>query len=58
MTRPTRNVGRTLSLAAAVLVAGFAAPVAAQEAEVTWSKDIAPILQRSCQHCHRPGSTN
>ena len=25
-------------------------------ATVTFSKDIAPILQRSCQQCHRPGS--
>lgn len=25
-------------------------------AEVTFSKDIAPILQRSCQKCHRPNS--
>ena len=24
--------------------------------EVTFTKDIAPILQRSCQSCHRPGS--
>ncbi len=24
--------------------------------EVTFSKDIAPILQRSCQKCHRPNS--
>ena len=23
--------------------------------EVTFTKDIAPILQRSCQSCHRPG---
>ncbi len=31
------------------------APVAAQEADqVTFSKDNAPILQRSCQQCHRP----
>jgi hypothetical protein len=29
---------------------------AAQNARpVTFTKDIAPILQRSCQHCHRPG---
>jgi hypothetical protein len=31
-----------------------AAP-AAVPAEVTFTKDIAPILQRSCQNCHRPG---
>src|SRR5690349_5782338 len=24
--------------------------------DVTFTKDIAPILQRSCQNCHRPGS--
>src|SRR5947199_9508939 len=24
--------------------------------EVTFSKDVAPILQRSCQNCHRPDS--
>ncbi len=36
-------------------VVAFPAPVAAQEAdEVTFAKDIAPILQRSCQQCHRP----
>jgi hypothetical protein len=22
----------------------------------TFTKDVAPILQRSCQNCHRPGS--
>jgi len=34
-----------------------AAPAAAQTAApVTFSKDIAPILQRSCQQCHRPDS--
>jgi hypothetical protein len=36
-----------------------AAPAAAQTATdhpVTFSKDIAPILQRSCQRCHRPDS--
>src|SRR5262245_30465361 len=25
-------------------------------AQVTFTKDVAPILQRSCQTCHRPGS--
>ena len=24
--------------------------------QVTFTKDVAPILQRSCQHCHRPNS--
>src|SRR5262250_1142798 len=24
-------------------------------APVTFAKDVAPILQRSCQNCHRPG---
>ncbi len=44
-------------------IAGVVAPLAAkaeQQAapaapEVTFTKDIAPILQRSCQNCHRPG---
>ena len=40
--------------AAALLIAVGAVPAAAQDAEVTWTKDIAPILQRSCQQCHRP----
>src|SRR5262245_12215383 len=42
----------------AAMVAGAArVPVGAQTKEpVTFSKDIAPILQRSCQQCHRPGS--
>jgi hypothetical protein len=26
------------------------------ETEVTFSKDIAPIFERSCQNCHRPGA--
>ena len=33
-------------------------PVAQQstgaQSEVTFTKDIAPILQRSCQQCHNP----
>jgi mono/diheme cytochrome c family protein len=44
-------------------IAGVVAPLAVkaeQQAaspapEVTFTKDIAPILQRSCQNCHRPG---
>ena len=47
-----------LSVAAAAVVAS-SAPVAAETAAAdgaTYTKDIAPILQRSCQHCHRPES--
>src|SRR2546427_874415 len=41
-------------------VVGLAAPFALRAepagvpAEVTFTKDIAPIIQRSCQNCHRP----
>src|SRR4029077_4291008 len=30
--------------------------VALGEGSVTFAKDVAPILQRSCQNCHRNGS--
>jgi hypothetical protein len=42
--------------AGAGLVAPFSlrAEPAAVPGEVTFTKDIAPILQRSCQNCHRP----
>src|SRR5438874_13667729 len=46
--------------ALAAIAAGLAMPLglSAQQAAagsgVTFSKDIAPILQRSCQNCHRP----
>ena len=40
----------------AVLVAlGMSASIVAQTGEVTFHQDISPILQRSCQNCHRPG---
>jgi mono/diheme cytochrome c family protein len=48
---------------AVIVVAGLTTrtPVSAQsaatsQAAVTFTKDIAPLLQRSCQECHRPGS--
>ena len=43
----------------AALVLGAPANVHAEEAAadtVTFTKDIVPIFQRSCQACHRPGS--
>ena len=54
--------GGALVLAAAALVVangpGFSARAEAQAArpQATFTKDVAPILQRSCQTCHRPNS--
>ena len=61
------NPGRSGLVRVSRVLLGFAAawavvaavPVAAQTASsqpVTYTKDIAPILQRSCQQCHRPDS--
>src|SRR5580692_10142610 len=33
----------------------FAGGRVAKESPVTFSKDVAPILQKNCQGCHRPG---
>ena len=30
-------------------------PPSPSTSQVTFTKDVAPILQRSCQKCHRPG---
>ena len=47
-------VGVLLVLSTVVFIGGASAEPAA--ATPTFAKDIAPILQRSCQVCHRPGS--
>lgn len=51
---------RLLFVVSAVVTAAAAMRVSAQQTgadrPVTFSKDIAPILQRSCQQCHRPES--
>ena len=45
------------SIAAGFALLAGAAPGAAAEADgVTFTRDVAPILQRSCQSCHRPGA--
>jgi hypothetical protein len=46
-----------VALSGAVAPAALSAqqPSASAQPEVTFTKDIAPILQRSCQNCHRPG---
>jgi mono/diheme cytochrome c family protein len=38
-----------------ILIAVAALTVAANAAEVTFNRDILPILQDNCQTCHRPG---
>jgi len=45
----------TLAFVAAFLPA-LAAAQSAAPADVTFSRDVAPILQRACQNCHRPGA--
>ena len=45
-----------------VVVMGFSMPVTARAGQsghedgATFTKDVLPILQRSCQKCHRPGT--
>ena len=47
----------SLGLASLALVALIpAAPAGQAQPQVTFTRDIAPILQRSCQSCHRPNS--
>ena len=54
-----RNPGfRSLGGLTAILWSVLAAAPAAGQvpASPTFTKDIAPVLQRSCQSCHRPGA--
>ena len=55
----TRWTPPNLIMLVLLVVVGTVAPAAAQTTtsrKVTFTKDIAPILQRSCQNCHRPDS--
>lgn len=61
MEKPGRRPGwRAWGLAVLALaslnLSASSAVTPAPVGEVTFSKDIAPILQRSCQTCHRPDS--
>ena len=57
-------MAQRLLISGAVLLIGLAStgtalagqPTASDHPAVTFTKDIAPILQRSCQTCHRPDS--
>ena len=44
-------IGTRLALMGALLIPG---QVSAQVSDVTFSRDVAPILQENCQVCHRP----
>src|ERR1700726_1833791 len=51
------RIGFGVALGVALLIparAQLRSEPAGVSAEVTFTKDIAPILQRSCQNCHRP----
>ena len=51
------RVATPVVLLALAIVAGGAGPAIAAEADTpTFTKDVLPILQRSCQNCHRPGT--
>jgi hypothetical protein len=45
-----------IGLAAPAMNVAIEAQAPATGPQVTFTKDVAPILQRSCQKCHRPGS--
>lgn len=57
-----RVVSAGIGAVAVVALSGFAQPAAAQQTSargatsVTFAKDVAPILQKNCQECHRPGA--
>jgi hypothetical protein len=63
MTRFTRSLGHFSRAGVLLLLAGTALTqrmtvVEAQQPAapaVTYTKDVAPIFQRACQNCHRPG---
>lgn len=57
MSRLTRAAVKGCATGAALGLLSFAPHAQAPSArQVTFTKDVAPILQKSCQGCHRPGS--
>src|SRR5262245_51120896 len=56
----SRSIGATIAAAAVTLAIVSAKPISAPQngagAAVTFTKDIAPILQEKCQVCHQPDS--
>jgi hypothetical protein len=60
-TQTRRNAACVISFVGVLVAIGVitqaqaAGQAASQSSQVTFTKDVAPILQRSCQNCHRPG---
>src|SRR5688500_16146432 len=53
----SRFGGTGLALLAFAIVASTARPSRAADGDsVTFTKDVAPILAKNCQVCHRPGT--
>src|SRR5277367_2659563 len=47
---------RIIGFAGAVIIGAAVMGATVEQPVSTFSKDIAPIFQRACQNCHRPGS--
>ncbi len=55
MTMNSRRLTRWFGLVAGAVLLATAGTASAQNDEYTFSRDIAPILQKNCQECHRVG---
>src|SRR5262249_22098139 len=53
---PTGDAMRSFVLSLLAVAALYESTSAQQPATVAFTKVIAPVLQRSCQNCHRPGA--
>jgi mono/diheme cytochrome c family protein len=53
----TSTVARVRFAITALAVGILAIPAALSAADVTFTRDVAPILQQKCQSCHRPGGS-
>jgi hypothetical protein len=51
-----RRIVQVGMVALGVVVASAAPSIAAEDRQVTFSKDVAPIIQAKCQECHQPNS--
>ena len=56
MQTKAKRICRPRLSAALAVFALWLSPTWVAEAQVTFTKDIAPILQRNCEHCHRSGA--